>query len=220
MGLVTGLAIAGLALGVAGSVDQKIQGGKQKRASKRAAKRFKRTEQKNAHEGRSVVTRGSKLALEENARTAATSIEALKSGGIRGVVGGSQSVQESTNRLNERVADTLDRQQVGIDRDKAADDVRIAGVNEARDNQELAAIQAQMNAGVQTSAAGSANLAQSGFAAANFAASGGFGSGGGNNGVTQQQIDTAQANGFRRPDVGSAFGVVNPAFTGQPNLPY
>lgn len=160
------IAAAGLAVALGSGTAKAISGGKQKRAAKRAAKRFKRTELKNVQEGRSVVTTGAKLALEENARVAATTMKALESGGIRGVVGGSQGVQEASNKLTQRVGANLDQQQFALDSAERAEQVRIQQVKEARDNAELQAIQAQMNAGAQTQASGFGDVAQTGFAAA------------------------------------------------------
>lgn len=168
-------AATGLAIAVGGGTAKAVSGGKQKRAAKRAAKRFKRQELKNVHAGRSVITRGSEMALEENARMAATSMKALESGGIRGVVGGSQGVQEATNRKNQVVADNLDKQQFGIDRDKSREELRIQQTKEARENQELANIQQQYNAGAQTQASGYGDIAQGAFSAATMAAGGAFG---------------------------------------------
>ena len=175
MAVATGLAIAGMAMSAFGGVSKAISGGKQKRAARKAAKNFKRQELKNIHEGRSVITRGSKMALEENARLAATSMKALEAGGIRGVVGGSQGVQEGTNKLNQNIANNLDKQQFGIDRDKSRDELRIQYAQEARDTQELNNIQAQMNAGAQTQASGYGDLAQGAFSGATGATGGAFG---------------------------------------------
>lgn len=162
------LAGAGAATSLVGGISKAISGGKQKREARKAARRFKRQELKNAHAGRRVSTAGAKLALEEQARGTATSIDTLKSGGIRGAIGGVGAVQEANIRGARAAGADIDRQQVGIDKDFANDEARIRSIKEARDNQDLANIQAQLNAGAQTQASGFGDVAQTGFAAASY----------------------------------------------------
>lgn len=64
---------------------------------------------------RTPSTLGADLMREENARIGATQIDALRSGGVRGVVGGLPSVMEYNNRLNSGIAANLDMQQAQID---------------------------------------------------------------------------------------------------------
>lgn len=160
------LAGAGLALGAGGSAAKMIGGAKQKRAARRAARNFRRQELRNVNRNRRISTRGADLAREEAARRTATSVEALRSGGVRGVVGGLQGVNEANIRENRRVGRDLDLQQMQLDREIAADDANIRAMQENRDNMELNAIQQQMNAGNQQMYSGMGDLAQVGFGAA------------------------------------------------------
>lgn len=200
------LAGAGLALGAGGSVAKMIGGAKQKRAARRAARNFKRQELRNVNEGRRISTRGADLAREEAARRTATSVEALRSGGIRGVVGGLSGVNEANIAESRRVGRDLDLQQMQLDRDIATDEANMRAIQENRDNQELAAIQAQMNAGNQQMYSGMGDLAQVGFGAATSGLFGG----------STPQVDPL-ATSIQPAVTGSALvdsSIIAPVFTG------
>lgn len=162
----TFLAGAGLAWGTGGSAAKMIGGAKQKRAAQRAARNFRRQELKNVHEGRRISTRGAELAREELARTTATGVEALRSGGIRGVVGGIGALGQATVDQSRQIGSDLDRQQIALDEAIAQDNANIRAIQEQRDNMELNAIQQQVNAGQEQMYSGLGDLAQVGFGAA------------------------------------------------------
>lgn len=159
------IAGAGLAMSSVGGASKMIGGARQKRAARNAARQFRRQELRNVHEGRRVSTRGAELATEEMARRTVTSMEALRSGGVRGVVGGVGAVNDANIRQSGVIAADLDRQQTLLDRDIAQDDARIQSMQEARDNMELNAIQQQMNAGNEQMYSGFGDIAQTAFAA-------------------------------------------------------
>jgi hypothetical protein len=148
MAIATSAAIIG-GISAAGGIAKSISGAKRAKAVKMAQARFRRQELSNVNEGRRISTRGAELANEQNARGLATSTEALRSGGVRGVVGGSQGLQEASNNNANQIGAGLDQQQVQLDREFAQDEVRIQGMQEQRDNAELGAMQAQANAAQQ-----------------------------------------------------------------------
>lgn len=157
------LAGAGTALGIGGSIGKAIGGAKQKRAARRAARNFKRQELRNVNRGRRISTRGAEIQKEMAAQRTATSVEALRSGGVRGVVGGLGQVNNANIRQSQAIGANLDQQQVQLDREIAADEARIRAMQENRDNMELNAIQQQMNAGNQQMYSGIGDAAQIGF---------------------------------------------------------
>jgi hypothetical protein len=57
-----------------------------------------------------IATEGTELMMEENARTAATTIDALEASGSRGVLGGAGKVQAATNDQNRQARAYLDDQ--------------------------------------------------------------------------------------------------------------
>lgn len=148
MALATSAAIIG-GISAAGGIAKTISGAKRAKAVKQAQARFRRQELSNVNEGRRISTRGADLANEQNARGMATSADALRSGGVRGVVGGMQSVQEAANNNANQIGAGLDQQQVQLDREVAQDEARIQAMQEQRDNAELQAMQAQANAAQQ-----------------------------------------------------------------------
>jgi len=209
MGLATGLAIGSAAVGAAGGISKMIGGGKQKRAAKRALRQFKRQQLRNVQEGRGISTRGAEVALEQNARQAATSLETLASGGIRGVVGGVGAVQEQSNKVAQQVGAGLDQQQVQLQREQAQDEARIRAMQEQRENQELNQMYAQLNAGEQNQAGGLGDIAQAGFGAASLATSIG----------QQPPAGAGLPVNAKQTTAANPFGVTNPIFTQSPINP-
>jgi len=148
MAVATSAAIIG-GISAAGGIAKSISGAKRAKAVKEAQSRFQRQELSNVNEGRRISTRGAELAAEQNARGMATSTEALRSGGVRGVVGGMRGVQEAANNNANQIAAGLDQQQVQLDREISQDEQRIRDMKEQRDNAELSAMQQQANTAQQ-----------------------------------------------------------------------
>lgn len=202
---------------IAGGVAKAASGAKQKRDAKRAARNFRRQELKNVQRNRRISTRGADLAREEMQRGTATSVDALRSGGVRGVVGGTQGVQEANIAGARRIGAGLDEQQVQLDRDIAFDDANIRSMQENRDTQELNAIQQQVNAGNEQMWSGFGDIASG---VGGFASAGGFGGGKtAGAGLTPSKPLPSQSS------LNSTFAVNNPVFTGSPinpltGLPY
>jgi len=232
MGVATGIAIAGAAVAVAGGVSKAVKGGKQKRAAKRAIKGFKRQKLENVQKDRRISTRGAEVQLEQQARNAATSLEVLASGGIRGAVGGVGAVQGQNNAVAQQVGAGLDQQAVNIEREAAIDEARIRAMKESRDNQELNQMFSQLNAGEQNIASGYGDIAQAGMSMASMGAGKSGGAGGAAGGVNATQgvaapsqfaINPQSQAALNAPVTQSipAFGQPAPSFVGQyVNNPY
>jgi len=111
---------AALAKGIAGAV--------QASKARRALENFQRQELKNITEGLRVSTLGAELQTQEAQRRFATSVDALRSGGVRGVVGGLGQQEMQQQRLQQQISADLDRQQMAIEQMRAQDEARIQAI--------------------------------------------------------------------------------------------
>lgn len=136
-------------LSALGGAFQAIQGAKMARSAENELKMLKVPELKNVAEGMQVSTLGADLQKAEAGRNFATGVDALRSGGIRGIVGGLGAMTESQNKLNKEIAIDLDAQQWEIDKMYASDEANIRGMKEDRYKSSVAALSSQINAGRQ-----------------------------------------------------------------------
>lgn len=118
------------------------------RAAQEAIDNYRRQTLQNAYSDVGVSRLGADLMREENARAMATSVDALRSGGIRGL-GMIGQVQQNTNRLNQGLAADLDRQQYGLNMARAQDTATMRAMQEQREMQDLAGLGRQLEAGRQ-----------------------------------------------------------------------
>jgi len=170
------MGVASAGLGAVGSIAQGIMGAGQASKAKKAIEGYRRQDLTNVAEGLSISTKGADLAREEMARISASSVEALKSGGVRGVVGGIRQVQDSVSQQSREIAADLDSQEKERQRLIAQDEARIREMQEKREQDDLAGLGQQLAVGQQNLFGGIAGL---GKAAGNMA--GMFGEGGGGN---------------------------------------
>lgn len=199
-------AIGGAALGIF----QTIRGIRDTKRGNDALNAFDRQELENVYEGLSISTYGSDLLREENARGAATAYDAARSGGIRGITSSLSKIQAQTNNLNQRAAADLDQQVVRRNYAIAGDDARIRGIQEQRDNAELAGIGQLIQNGKQDTLTGLRGI---GSAAASFV-SGGLLGGGGGGGESRTQVEQIGGN---LQSFGASLGV--PGIPGASLLP-
>lgn len=92
-----------------------------------------------------VSTLGADLRKEESARTTASAIDALRSGGQRTIIGGTGQVQANNDLVNQSISANLDEQQKAIDVMEAQDEQRIQGVKEQRYANDVNALSSQIN---------------------------------------------------------------------------
>lgn len=130
---------AALAKGITGAV--------QASKARKALEGFQRQELKNVTEGMRVSTLGAELQTREAQRRFATSVDALRSGGVRGLVGGLGAQEQLLQNQQAGIAADLDRQQMMIERLRAQDEARIQGMQENRDSFEIGRIAGQQAAG-------------------------------------------------------------------------
>jgi hypothetical protein len=130
---------AALAKGISGAV--------QASKAKKALESFQRQELKNITEGMRVSTLGAELQTQEAQRRFATSVEALRSGGVRGLVGGLGQQEQLQQTQQQQIAADLDRQQQQIEMMRAQDEARIRAMQEEREGLEMGRIAGQQAAG-------------------------------------------------------------------------
>lgn len=140
-------AITSAAIAVAGGAYQAISSAKQASEAKSALENLKIPEPTNIAEGLQVSTMGADLQREELGRQFSTGVDALRSGGIRGIVGGLSGLNAQQNVANRQIGADLDMQQKQIDQIRAQDEARIQGVKEQRYQADVAALSSQYNAG-------------------------------------------------------------------------
>lgn len=165
---------AGLAIGALGSIGQMISGASRAKKARKALENYQRQELKNVTEGMRVSTLAAEMKTEEAQRRFATTVGALQSGGVRGLVGGLGAAEQAQQQQQQQIAADLDRQQTQIEQMRAQDEARIRGMQEARESQEIQGLGAELAAGrqlVNSGIQGLAGTAMAGFKMANPASS-------------------------------------------------
>ncbi len=162
MAAATTIAMAGV--GLLGSGYQAIKGAKDAKDAQRALENYERQELTNIAEGLQVSTLGADLQREEQARLAATQVGALQGAGARGVIGGLGRVEAGSQQMNRQIGAELDAQQKQIDQMRAQDQANIRSMQEQREQQDIAGLSSQYNAGNQMMWQGIGGIAQTGMA--------------------------------------------------------
>jgi hypothetical protein len=119
-----------------------------------ALSNFDRGELKNVYEDMAISTVGSDLMREESGRTTASLIDASRGAGARGVYSNIPRIQAYNNSQNLEARSYLDKQVQERNYAIADDGRRIQQMQEQRDNQDLAGIGAQIQAGRENTFAG------------------------------------------------------------------
>lgn len=140
-------AITSLGIGLATSAYSIYQGEKQKNEAKKALNNFDRQELENVYADLPISTVGSDFLAEQNSRTSAQLIGASQQSGSRGVLSAIPKIQAFSNDANKEGQAYLDKQVQDRNRLVASDNQRIQGIQENRDNAELAGIGQQMEVG-------------------------------------------------------------------------
>lgn len=145
---------------------QLFQGIKQSKEAKKQLNEFDRQVLDNVYEDMQVSTVGSDLMREEAGRTTASLVDASRNAGIRGVFGAIPRIAAQNNSQNQQSQAYLDRQVQNRSQLIAGDNQRIQGMQEARDNQELAGIGQLAQTGQQNTWSGIRGVANSAIYAA------------------------------------------------------
>lgn len=213
-----------MGISAAASLAQTISGISRRSKAKRALENYQRQTLKNVTDGLKVSTLGAELQTQELQRRVATSIDALRSGGTRAVVGGLPVVESQQQRAQQQVAADLDRQQQRIDMMRAQDEARIRQIQEQRESMEIAGLGSEMAMGSQMTQAGLGGLSSAALAASSLygedlgGGDGGDGLSGINYGTYLEQGDELTRKEFGGlgggTDVGRSLRFLNP-FGGQ-----
>lgn len=174
MPLPAAIAIGGLAINAVGSIAQAISGASRTSKAKRALENYQRQELRNVTEGMRVSTLGAELQTQEAQRRFATSVEALRSGGVRGLVGGLGQQEQLQQRQQQQISADLDRQQMQIEQMRAQDEARIRAMQEQRESAEIAGLGAELAAGRQLTQTGIKGFMDTALSASMMASDGVF----------------------------------------------
>ena len=160
MAVATGLAITA-GIGLAANGAKAISAANRKGDLENELNNYERQELVNAHKNRQVSTVGSDILQDQSNRTTATTVDALRQGGLRGIFGGLPKVQAYNNKTSMDIRNYLDTQQIGIDRDYAMDEARLRQIREHRDNQNIAGLSSGIDAANQDMWSGISGAANS-----------------------------------------------------------
>lgn len=188
-------------------------GAAQASRARRALDKFKRQELTNIAEGLTVSTLGADLQTQEAQRRFATSVDALQSAGVRGVVGGLAQQEAQQQVLQRQIAADLDQQQRQIDMVRAQDEARIQGMREQRESFDYQQLLGQQAAGRQQIGAGIGDIAGAGVFLAGQLGESPLKVPGGGGGTGEVRLKTpTPTTGFQMPiTTGSTLGMnLNP----------
>lgn len=161
--------IAAASIAAAAAITKGVIGISQTSKANKALEKFKRQDLKNVTEGMRVSTLGAQLNTQEAQRRFSSSVDALRSGGVRGVVGGLGAQEMLMQNQQASISAELDRQQVMIDRMRAQDEANIRGMQEQRDSFDQQVLLGQKAAGRQATMSAVGDLAKAGsFFAMNY----------------------------------------------------
>ena len=159
------IAAIGIGAAAAGGIAQTISGISRTNKAKKALAGFQRQRLTNITEGMRVSTMGAELQTQEAQRRFATSVDALRSGGVRGLVGGLGQMEQQQQVGQQQIAADLDQQQQQIDMMRAEDEGRIRSMVENRESAAIAGLGAELQNARQTTNAGISGIAGAGLAA-------------------------------------------------------
>lgn len=149
-----GVAAAAGAVSAVGGIAQSISGARQAKKARQAIAAYERQDLSNVYSDLSVSTLGADLQREELARSTGASLDALRSGGARALVGGIGKLQEVNTSVARNIGVDLDEQERRIQEMVAGDELRIQQMQERREEQDLAGLGQQLNTGLQNQAGG------------------------------------------------------------------
>lgn len=165
-------------VGAVGGAAKFFEGRKMQKRAEKLIDNFEFSELNNVQEDRQVSTRGADLVNEEANRMAATSVDALRSGGVRAIAGGLGRVQAQRNQVSREAGADLDRQEKEIQAAVAQDNAAIRSMRERREANELSGYGQMMNVGMGMKYQGVSDVANAAGTMGTAMAGGSGGSGG------------------------------------------
>ena len=155
--------IIGGAIGIGAGISQWREGKDMQKKAQKYIDDFKWNEMSNSYEGTQVSTLSSDLQAEQGAQSFATSVDALRSGGVRGIIGGLGRVQANRNLMDRQIGADLDAQQKEIDKLYAGDQSALRAIDYQKQSQELTGYGNMLNAGMQNKYTGMNSLMSGGY---------------------------------------------------------
>ena len=153
------MAIATAVTGFASGAAKFFEGQSMQNRAQRAIDNFRFSELQNPYRDTRVSTLGAELQARQAAELSATSIDALRSGGTRAVMGGIPQVIAQQQNLNQRIAANIDQQQANIDMAAAGQDVRNQELIREAEARALQGYGQQLNVGMGMEYGGLSNIA-------------------------------------------------------------
>lgn len=158
MAAATTIIAAGLAVG--GGALKAYQGGKQKRDFNNKIGGYERQELNDLADNLTLSTYGSDLIRDESARNTATMMGAVQQGGSRTIAGSVGRISAMGAKANEAGARDLDEQDRYRKYAHLREGQTIRGMQEGRENQDLAGMGSMALAGQQTEHGGYGDMMQ------------------------------------------------------------
>ena len=168
------VAAVGLGIAAAASIGQMVSGAVKTSRAKKALRNYQRQELKTVTDEMRVSTLGAEQRARQAQQRAVSTIDALRSGGVRGIVGGLGRQEAMQQNLDRKIAADLDRQQKAIEDAQARDRMRVQAMQERREEADIAGLGSQLGMARQQTQAGMSGLMQAGVSTASAAASGAF----------------------------------------------
>ncbi len=162
MAIATATALAiGAGVSAAAGAAQAISGASRARKAKKALENYKRQELKNVAKDLRVSTLGAEMQTLAAQRQAKDTVRALGMGGVRGVVGGAKDLQAGQQQVQQSISADLDRQQTNIQQIQMKEEQNIRGMQEKREEGEIAGLGQELAEGREATMAGIAGVAGS-----------------------------------------------------------
>jgi hypothetical protein len=145
MGVATATALIGTGI----SAFQAINGANQRKKAQQEMDNYERQELVNPSENIRLSTYGTDIQREDASRAVATFTDAARNAGIRGIYSALPKIQAKSNEVNQQIGQQLEKQDINRQYKIAQDEMRLMGIKENRDYQNLNAISSQWNASNQ-----------------------------------------------------------------------
>lgn len=147
MAAITGAVIGGVS--ALGGVYQAIQGSKQARDAQSALNNLPIPELQNSYSGMQVSKMGNELVSEQNQNRFAQTVDALRTGGVRGIIGGLGQASAMAKQTDLEIKANYDKQENEIAMAQAQDQGVIRAMREQRYQGNVSALSSQISAGRQ-----------------------------------------------------------------------
>jgi len=141
---------------------QTIDGISTRKKGERGIDNYERQDLQNAYENTQISNMGSRYMAEESQRANANLVDATRSGGIRGVMGGIPQIMGINNMQNQEGRVYLDKQVQDRTNNIAQDDIRLRNIRERRDEGNIAGYSSQQQTGRQDMWSGMMGMAKAG----------------------------------------------------------